>query len=125
MSGECFRDLPAIAPQRIWEGVEGRAVYGDQMTLAVVELAPGSDIPEHSHANEQLGLLLEGSLTFRVGTETRTLAVGATWRIAAHEPHEVHVGDTGAVVIEAFAPPRDDWQALEHRERTTPRWPRS
>jgi quercetin dioxygenase-like cupin family protein len=111
-----FADLSQIAPQRIWEGVVGRVVYGEQLTIAFVELEPGSVVPEHSHANEQVGLLLNGTLRFRIGAEERELLPGATWRILAHVPHEVVVGPEGAVVVESFAPPRDDWRELEREE---------
>jgi quercetin dioxygenase-like cupin family protein len=119
-----FDDLETISPQRIWEGVLARAVHGDLLSLAVVELAPGSVVPEHHHANEQLGLVLEGTLTFRVGDETRELRPGATWSIPGDVPHEVRVGAEGAVVIDVFAPPRDDWQGLAPAEPQPPRWPR-
>ena len=41
-----------------------------------VELEPGVTVPEHSHENEQQGMVLTGSLTFTVGGETRQLGPG-------------------------------------------------
>lgn len=120
---EVFRTVDEHASQRIWDGVTGRAVHGKQLTLAVIELAPDTVIPEHSHVNEQVGLLVEGSLSFRAGDETRELAQGATWCIPAHVPHEVRVGDEGAVVVEAFSPARDDWRTLAELEPSKSRWP--
>ena len=58
-----------------------------------------------------------------MGDETRELAAGGTWRIAPNVPHEVHAGPAGAVVIDVFAPTREDWRALERLEPTSPRWP--
>jgi len=118
-----FTDIPQLAPLQIWDGVIGRVVHGERVTLAVVELEANSVIPEHSHANEQVGLIIEGSLTFRVGGETSELGPGKAWRILANVPHEVETGPDGAVVIEVFSPPRDDWDQLVHREPTPPRWP--
>jgi quercetin dioxygenase-like cupin family protein len=117
-----LRDLGALDAQKIWDGVAARAVHGDRLTLAVVELDPGSVVPEHAHEHEQLGLVLSGSVTFRVSDETRELRAGGTWRIPSNAPHEVHVGPEGAVVIDAFAPARDDWSDREPLERP-PRWP--
>ncbi|SEG65055.1 Cupin domain protein [Nonomuraea solani] len=114
-------DLSAIAPTRIWKDVLARVVQGDRLTLAVVELPPGGVVPEHHHANEQLGLCLTGTLTFRVGDETRDLGPGGTWCIRADVPHEVTAGPDGAVVVEAFSPPRTDWTETAPRE--TPHWP--
>lgn len=118
-----FGELAAAQPLRIWEGVLARTVDGDRLSLAVIELEPGSVVPEHSHENEQLGVVIQGALTFRVGSEVRDLGPGGTWRIPANTPHEVRVGPEGAVVIDVFAPVRADWQALERTEVQTPRWP--
>jgi quercetin dioxygenase-like cupin family protein len=117
-----FGELRAIRAQRVWDGIVGRSVHGDRITLGVIELDPGSVIPEHRHQQEQLGVLLEGSMTFRVGDETRELGPGATWRIASDVPHEVRVGPEGAVAIDVFAPVREDWLPLPPVDRS-PRWP--
>jgi quercetin dioxygenase-like cupin family protein len=117
-----LRDLAEFDLQEIWDGVAARSVHGDRLTLAVVELDAGTVVPEHSHDNEQLGIVLRGSLTFRVGDETRALEAGGTWRIPSDVPHEVHVGPDGAVVIDVFAPARDDWRDRHMLERP-PRWP--
>lgn len=118
-----FADIADIAPQQIWAGVLGRVVHGERLTMALVELDPGSVVPEHSHENEQVGILLRGSLDFRVGSETRELGPGGTWRILADTPHEVRTGPEGAVLIEIFSPPRDDWEQLERQEPRPPQWP--
>jgi quercetin dioxygenase-like cupin family protein len=119
-----FEELSAIGPQDIWDGVAVRAVHGERITLGVVELEPNSVVPEHRHENEQLGIVLLGSLTFRVGHESRELGPGGTWRIPANTPHELTTGPDGAVLIDVFAPTRDDWSAFEARAPRPPLWPR-
>jgi quercetin dioxygenase-like cupin family protein len=118
-----FRDLGAEAPLRIWDGVRARAVHGERITLSVVELDAGSVIPEHAHEQEQVGMLVRGSLSFRVGEERRELGPGAAWCIPSQVPHEVRTGPDGAVVIEVFAPPRSDWEALERDPPSPLPWP--
>ena len=118
-----FADLDAIGPQGIWNGVVVRAVHGDRITLGVVELEPDSLVPEHNHENEQLGMVLSGSVTFRVGDESRELGPGGIWRIPANAPHEVRTGPKGAVVIDVFAPTRGDWSAVEPSAPRAPLWP--
>lgn len=102
-------DLAEITPIQVWEGVVARRVQGVQTTLAVVELAPNATVPEHRHANEQCGLVIEGEVTFRIGDEERVLGPGGTWRIIGDTPHGVVTGPQGAVVIDVFAPARSDW----------------
>jgi quercetin dioxygenase-like cupin family protein len=118
-----FDDLKSIPPQLLTEGYLARAVHGEQLTLAVVEIEPGAELPEHRHANEQFGMVIEGSLVFRVGGETRTLGPGDTWRIPSETPHSATGGEMGAVVIDVFSPPRDDWSAHERLDPRPPRWP--
>jgi quercetin dioxygenase-like cupin family protein len=118
-----FADLEALGPQDIWTAVSVRAIHGERITLGVVELDANAVVPEHSHENEQLGIVLAGSLTFRVGDESRELGPGGTWRIPANAPHEVTTGPEGAVVVDVFAPTRDDWSRFELQAPRPPRWP--
>lgn len=68
-------------------------------------------------------MVLSGSVTFRIGDETRELQAGGTWRIPPNAPHEVHTGPAGAVVLDVFAPVREDWAALERLGIRPPLWP--
>jgi quercetin dioxygenase-like cupin family protein len=116
-------DLTALAPKPIWDGVAARVVQGEQITLAVVELEPGALVPEHHHPNEQLGIVLQGSIDFRIEQETSRLGPGGTWTIPSDAPHEARAGAEGAVVIDVFAPPRADWEGVEADAPRPPRWP--
>jgi quercetin dioxygenase-like cupin family protein len=108
-----FAGIERLHHLRIWEGVTAQAVEGDRTTLAVIELEPGATVPEHLHDNEQLGVLIRGSMRFRIGDETRELAPGATWRILSDVPHAVTAGPQGALAVECFTPAREDWTMLE------------
>jgi quercetin dioxygenase-like cupin family protein len=118
-----FDDLPSIPPQVLADGYLARVVHGEELTLAVVEIAPGAELPEHRHVNEQFGLVIEGSVIFRIGDETRSIEPGGIWRIPSQTPHAVTGGDAGAVVIDVFTPVRDDWAAREQLEPRATRWP--
>jgi len=62
------------------------------VTMTLIELEPGAVVPEHGHEQEQVGLLLHGSMTFCVGGETRELGPGGTWCIPGNVPHSVVAG---------------------------------
>jgi quercetin dioxygenase-like cupin family protein len=118
-----FDDIASIAPQQIWEGVVVRAVHGDSTTMALIELAPNSHVPEHHHVNEQVGVLVRGSFRLRVAEETLEVKPGGTWLIPADVPHEVHTGPDGALALEVWSPPRADWKELDREEPRPPGWP--
>jgi quercetin dioxygenase-like cupin family protein len=118
-----FDDLRFMLPAPIWEGIVARSVHGERMTLSIVELDPGAVVAEHSHEQEQLGMVISGEMDFRVGDERRVLGPGETWRIPRNTPHEATAGPDGAVVIDVFAPIRADFRDLEPLERLQLRWP--
>jgi quercetin dioxygenase-like cupin family protein len=118
-----FTDLGTAAPQQIWDGVVGRTVHGERITLSLIELEPGVAVPEHDHVNEQMGVVLSGALTFTVGGETKELGPGEAWCITAHVPHSVVAGPAGTVLVEVFSPTRDDWAGLDPAAPRPARWP--
>lgn len=120
-----FDELHAIPPQQLADGYLARAVHGQQLTLAIVEVGPGAVLPEHQHVNEQFGMVIEGSVLFRVGDETRTVEPGGIWRIPSQKPHTLTGGPDGAVVVDIFSPPREDWAARECLDPRPTQWPRT
>lgn len=118
-----FTKLADIEPLPIWNDVIGRTVQGDHITMAVVELAPNSVVPEHHHPNEQIGIVLKGSLLFTIGGEQRGLVVGDTYNIPGNVPHSVITGAGGAVVVDIFSPVRADWAQFNPLASRPPLWP--
>jgi quercetin dioxygenase-like cupin family protein len=118
-------DVGDLESVDVWgEAVQARVLVGANASLAVVELAPGAIVPAHRHVHEQLGICLEGSITFTIGDETRALGPGGTWRVPSNRPHHAVAGPDGAVVIDIFAPVRADWGALPRSLPREGRWPR-
>jgi unsaturated pyranuronate lyase len=116
-----FDSLPVID---VWGStVRARRVEGERLTLALVELAPDAIVPGHQHENEQLGMVITGTVTFTIGDETRVLGPGGSWRIPSNVHHQVSVGPEGAMVIDIFAPTRRDWDALPTNPPSAPPWP--
>jgi len=118
-----LRQIEDIRALAIWHGVIARRVIGERSMFAVVELEPNTAVPEHRHPHEQLGIVLTGGGRFRVDDEVREVRPGSTWNIAPNVPHEFIVGPEGAVVVDVFAPPREDWEGLSEAEERQPRWP--
>ena len=110
----------------VWgTAVRARRIEGERITLALVELAPDAVVPGHKHEAEQLGMVIEGSVTFTIGDERRELGPGGTWRIPSNVPHQVTTGPDGATVIDIFNPIRSDWDGLPVTPAEPPRrWPR-
>ncbi|MGA8216706.1 MAG: cupin domain-containing protein [Candidatus Sulfotelmatobacter sp.] len=83
-------------------------VVGQEIMLARVLLKKGCIVPEHSHHNEQLTYILEGTLKFWIDGQEIVVHAGEVLCIPAHMPHQAEaLEDT--VDLDVFNPPRADW----------------
>lgn len=96
------------------EGVHLKLLAGgDDANVQRFFVEPGATVPEHSHPHEQVGYVVEGTLTFDVDGETHRVEAGDSYVVPGGEPHAaVNEGDVPVVGIDVFSPPRDDpdWQ---------------
>jgi len=118
-----FDSLDSVRPYQIWDGAVARAVSGDRITFAVVDLEPNLVIPEHHHPNEQVGMVLTGFVTMTVAGERRRLGAGETYVIPGDVPHGAETGPEGATVLDVFNPTRGDWEQVERLEPSAGAWP--
>jgi len=101
-------DTPAFA---LAPGATARALFGDRAMLNVVELEPGATVAPHQHPHEQLGLILRGSMTMTIGAEEREIREQDAYVAPPGVRHGGTAGPDGAVVLDVFAPVREDYRA--------------
>jgi quercetin dioxygenase-like cupin family protein len=94
----------------IFHGVNIFTTAGQEMMLSLVEMEPGAVVEPHSHPHEQMGMLLEGELTFTIGSETKTLTPGEMWRIPGGVTHKAVAGDKRVKALDVFHPIREDYR---------------
>ncbi len=93
----------------IFPGVHIYTAAAERMMLSLVEFEPGAVVKDHSHMHEQVGILLEGELTFTIGGETKTLVPGDIWRIPGGTLHRAVAGPEPVKALDVFAPVREDY----------------
>ena len=91
------------------EDVERQVVWGEKANLTRFSLAKGGHVLSHSHEAEQFTWVVEGALRLRIGTEVQVLRSGDMLVIPSHTEHEAWVLEP-TVVLDFFAPRRDDWR---------------
>ena len=88
-----------------------RLIPAELMTIGHVYLDKGCVVPKHSHENEQLTYILEGTLRFWLGedeSEMIDVSAGELLHIPPHVPHRAEaLEDT--LDVDIFSPPRRDW----------------
>ncbi len=99
-------DLDAIDPVEFVPGLAFRPVVGDGMMVSFATHEPGTVVPEHAHAEEQMTFVLEGTFEFTMGGETRTLVPGMVAHVPPYVPHAARTGDARCVQVDVFVPPR-------------------
>jgi quercetin dioxygenase-like cupin family protein len=83
-------------------------VVGKNIMVARVLLKKGCFVPEHSHPNEQITYILDGTLKFRIDGKDIVIHSGEVLTIPPNMPHSAEaLEDT--VDLDIFDPPRADW----------------
>jgi quercetin dioxygenase-like cupin family protein len=105
-----LHDMSQGIARELAEGITTRIFPGEQAMLSVVRLAPNAEGTMHSHPQEQWGVMLEGSATRIQGGEAFEVKAGDFWRTPGDVPHTIKAGPDGAVILDVFAPPRDEYR---------------
>lgn len=104
----CWDKIPA---EPLKGTITRKLVTGEKMMIAHVYLKKGDDVPRHSHHNEQLTYILEGTLRLWFGENDErvvTVQAGEVVVIPPHVPHRaLAIEDT--LDVDVFSPPREDW----------------
>ena len=105
-----LHDMSQGIARELAEGITTRIFPGEQAMLSVVRLEPNAEGTMHSHPQEQWGVMLEGSATRIHDGEAFEVKTGDFWRTPGNAPHTVKAGPDGAVILDVFAPPRDEYR---------------
>ena len=99
-----------ITPRTLAPGVTARIVSGERMMFSLVTLEPNAVVPMHSHPHEQLGMMVSGTMEFTTSGETRLLSGNEMYLVPGGVPHAAKAGPQGAVALDAFSPPRNEYR---------------
>lgn len=102
-------DWNSIPREQMSPTVSRQVIHTEKMTIARLQLKKGCRVPEHKHHNEQVSMMLEGSLKFVIDGEELIVKAGETLRIPPNVPHSAEALED-SVATDLFSPPRDDWQ---------------
>jgi quercetin dioxygenase-like cupin family protein len=105
-----FWNLEEIIPRVLAKGVTAKVATGEKMMLSLVTLAPGAVVPTHSHPHEQMGFMVSGTMEFTIEGETRVFSGNEMYFVPGGVPHSAKGGPGGAVALDAFTPPREEYR---------------
>lgn len=103
------RNLSTIPVQEIMPGYRGKLVHSKQMSIVFWDVDKGAAVPEHSHMNEQIMHIIEGSFEFTLDGDTQIYEPGDVVVIPSHTPHGGKAL-TSCKLMDAFSPARDEYK---------------
>lgn len=104
------QDLSQGIARTLAAGLETRVFAGDQVMVSVVRIAPGCSGAVHSHPEEQWGYLIKGSGVRTQDGVGHPVEVGHLWHTPGNVAHGFTAGEEGAVILDIFSPPRDEYR---------------
>ncbi|WP_224483369.1 cupin domain-containing protein [Robertkochia aurantiaca] len=102
-------ELKDITPKEIIKGFHGRLIHTEHTTIAYWEVEEGSEIPVHSHHNEQIMQVTEGRFELTVDGDTRIYEAGTVVYLPPHVPHGGKAL-TPCKITDIFSPVREEYR---------------
>jgi len=96
--------------RKLADGITTRVFPGKNVMLSVVRIEPNSSGNIHAHNEEQWGFLLEGECVRIQDGEQMLMTPGDFWHTPAGVAHGIRTGEGGAVVLDIFSPPREEYK---------------
>lgn len=103
------RDWTSIPAERVGHGIERQMIWGDQLMVCRLRIAPGVAMAVHTHPHEQITLVERGAVRFTVAGEDRLSSAGDILHFPSHCEHGATMLDEEVVLIDIFSPVREDF----------------
>ena len=83
--------------------------YCDKVMVCELEFVKGTPSKVHKHPHEQITYVISGALKFSVGGEEQIVHAGDAIYMPANVEHGVLLALEDSVIVDTFAPKRDDF----------------
>ena len=105
-----INDLKAGISRALNNGIKGQVFHGEQSTMMIARFGPNMPGRIHKHPHEQWHYVLEGSCTRVHEEEEVACKQGDFWVTPGNTMHTVIAGDDGLILLDFFAPAREDYK---------------
>jgi quercetin dioxygenase-like cupin family protein len=88
--------IPMLEPRPGWRG---RFCHSAHMTFAYYAIAPGADVNEHQHEEEEVWHVIDGKLQISLDGVTRSVGPGEAVVVPGGQPHSVRALESSHVIV--------------------------
>ena len=107
------RDWTTIPTERIGQGIERQMIWGDQLMVCRLRIAPRVVTEVHAHPHEQITIVERGTVRFTVAGQDRLSSAGDILHFPSHCEHGATMLDEEVVLIDIFSPVRRDFLPID------------
>jgi gluconolactonase len=104
-------DLHDVQFTELQPGANSRLIGGRGAQLSFLQMSPGMNFAAHLHPEEQLMIVLRGSIDELILDGAAPMTKGDLLYLPGTMVHGGTVGDLGCDVLDVFFPPRPDYEA--------------
>lgn len=108
-----FTHVDNVTGFSVAPGLLLKPVTGENLMVSFVYMEPDKYAPEHSHAEEQMGTIIEGEYEFEINGERHMCRKGDVYFIPPNVPHAARTYDKPCLALDLFTPPRAGFKALQ------------
>jgi quercetin dioxygenase-like cupin family protein len=101
--------LSSIDPKPLIDGYLARFIHTEHMTFSFVDVIAGKTLPEHSHVNEQVSIMLEGEFELMLDGKPVRFGPGEVVIIPSNTKHS-GLAITDCKLLDVFYPVREDYR---------------
>src|SRR5688572_10094983 len=109
-----------VEEEIVLPGIVRQIVHGERQTMVRYVYEPGSIFPEHAHPEEQVTLVISGTIAFEIENTRLVLGPGQVAVIPSNVPHGASViGPDRVETFNSLSPRRDagpTWATVNSRQ---------
>ncbi len=98
-----FWDLKTLKLEEFRPGIWSKIETSKNLTMAVMEIAPGKEGAAHDHPFDQCGIVVEGEIEMSIGDEKKLLKPMETYFIPAGINHNWKTISLSAKILDVVA----------------------
>ncbi len=98
-----FWDLKTLKLEEFRPGIWSKIESGKNLTMAVMEIAPGKEGSAHEHPFDQCGVVVEGEIEMFIGQEKKLLKPMETYFIPAGIQHNWKTFTSSTKILDVVA----------------------
>jgi quercetin dioxygenase-like cupin family protein len=102
-------DWSSIPVEQIADGIERQMIWGEQLMVCRLRIAPRVVTAIHAHPHEQITLVERGTVRFTIAGQERVSSAGDVLHFPSQCEHGATMLEEEVVLIDIFSPVREEF----------------